>query len=306
VKLTVYTNGVQAFQSGFITAPSTGRTNVSLDISQVDRLRLVVTPASPAGYAVGCLGGCYVTVSNRIVGQFVGDGSGLTNLPTGSGTGDAVLGAGQTWTGVNTFSNATRMASLTVSNSLAATNVALYGAVNLNSLTGGNMLQVDGDSPGMLTGYGQWNLASVYATNFTGNGGSLTNINAARATNVFPQPSTLVLTNLAAGGSGTNVVIDLSRGNSFVLTLNCTNAFFDAVTNYTAMQAFTVIVNQGTNGLIASTNTVNFNTNYWLPPTYGQILTMPTNTKGSAMVINCIMGSGASNPTNRFTQTLFP
>jgi hypothetical protein len=67
------------------------------------------------------------------------------------------------------------------------------------------------------------------------------------------------------------------------------------------MQQFTIEVTQGTG---AHLGTVTFNTNYWMPPTYGQILTMPTNTAGSAEIISCIINAAAT--TNRFWQTLFP
>ena len=151
-----------------------------------------------------------------------------------------------------------------------------------------------------LTNNGSGGVGWSVAPSGGGGGGGSGN-----ATNIFPlvYALTLVTNGVGNAASGpTNCVVDLSKGNSFSLALNGTNAYFSQLPiNATPMQPFTIEVTQGTG---AHMGTVTFNTNYWLPPTYGQILTSPTNTAGSVQIISCIMSSAGT--TNRLWQTLFP
>ena len=97
----------------------------------------------------------------------------------GGGSGDAVLGASQIWTGVNQFSNDTRMASLTVTGAVAAANLttptntptddyvltasSTGGATKWAQAAGGSQTPLTGDING--GGFSQTNLSSVSLTN---------------------------------------------------------------------------------------------------------------------------------------------
>jgi hypothetical protein len=76
--------------------------------------------------------------------------------------------------------------------------------------------------------------------------------------------------------------------------------YFAGCSNMQAGFSFTVWLTQSST---QPTNIIAFNTNFWQPQVFGQILTMPTNSSSSAMLLSCF-----ATGTNvvKFTQTLFP
>ena len=101
--------------------------------------------------------------------------------------------------------------------------------------------------------------------------------------------------------SGTNVVINMALGNTAWMNLDTTTNAYLRATNSGPANWCNLFIYRGTN----SAPTVNWNTNYTQPAIYGQILTMPTNSAKSLMIVQLI-GDPLSGPTNTFTQILKP
>lgn len=119
---------------------------------------------------------------------------------------------------------------------------------------------------------------------------------AGTATNVFSATNSTIVSI-----SGTNVTVDLSKGNYAWFNLDSTTNAYVRATNSGPANWCNLYIYRGTN----LNPTVAFNTNYTMPTIYGQILTQPTNTANSWQLVQ-IMGDPLSGPTNTFTQILKP
>jgi hypothetical protein len=158
VLLTLESGTVKASAGGFL-GPGNNLTNLNasaLASGTVPQARLGTNSASE-NYVLSATGG-----DTKWVAQ-------------GSGSGDAVLGANQTWTGINQFSNTTFLSTAVVSNLVARTNLyfgSLAGAY-LTSDTGSGALVTSGP----FHSSGDISIGANY--DIFGGGAGLTNLNGA-------------------------------------------------------------------------------------------------------------------------------
>ena len=139
-----------------------------------------------------------------------------------------------------------------------------------------------------------------YNGTFTGNGAGLTNLPVSGVgTNALALPLSG-----AMAANQSNAWVSLS-GLTNIAQINFTagvytNLYFAGCSNLQAGFSFSVWLTQSSS---QPTNLVAFNTNFWQPQVFGQILTMPTNSTSSGMLLSCF--ATATN-TVKFTQTIFP
>ena len=120
------------------------------------------------------------------------------------------------------------------------TNVTLYGDTYLSSLSGATVLSITGDSPGVVTGKGTWNLETVTATNFTGDGSGLTSLNAGNLT------GTISITN------GTRVFLHDSTHTLITNSATLTAAEWTAGQHKEWYNGSITVLTDKTNGTIAA------------------------------------------------------
>jgi len=101
--------------------------------------------------------------------------------------------------------------------------------------------------------------------------------------------------------SGTNVTVDMSKGNCGWFTCDTMTNAYVVATNSGPANRTTIYAYRGTN----ANATLTLNTNWSQPLVYGQILTMPTNSYYSMMIIE-FTGDPLSGNTNTFSQSLKP
>jgi len=144
------------------------------------------------------------------------------------------------------------------------------------------------------------------AGTFSGNAAGLTNIPSSAITGGTGTGSNALalLISGAAVANQSNAWVSLA-GLTNIAQVNFTvgvytNMYFAGCSNMQAGFSFTVWLTQSST---QPTNIIAFNTNFWQPQVFGQILTMPTNSSSSAMLLSCF-----ATGTNvvKFTQTLFP
>ena len=143
-------------------------------------------------------------------------------------------------------------------------------------------------------------------SDFYGNAAGLTNIPSSAITGGTGTGSNALalLISGAAVANQSNAWVSLA-GLTNIAQVNFTvgvytNMYFAGCSNMQAGFSFTVWLTQSST---QPTNLIAFNTNFWQPQVFGQILTMPTNSISSAMLLSCF--ATATNVV-KFTQTLFP
>lgn len=183
-------------------------------------------------------------------------------------------------------------AGLTVTGTFTVTNFTAAAPMNVNILggtftTGGSTM-----SPGGFATAG----GALNPSGFTGNGAGLTHL---QATNVVG----LNTYNQGVSYTTTNILIDLTgytnRANISFDVVVTNTAFVRAITNGAPGIGLTLTLWQGS-GL---TNTVTWDTNSatlraaFEPPSYGQIITMPTNSVRSKQVNYILIDNTGTNAT---------
>jgi len=143
-----------------------------------------------------------ISASNSITAGTIGTNllsasayAALVGGGTNGGTGDAVLGATQTWTGVNQFSNDTRMASLTVTGILSLAQVEVGSMILSNGIAYSQLPwiptnSIPASSPG-ITNYVLVNLSNTVGGTIAGPCFIATNYTAAGSFFILKPTTTL-------------------------------------------------------------------------------------------------------------------
>lgn len=169
-RLTIYGDGVQLWQSGFVTNNTTDATNFSISVAGVNQIEFYMDHDG-VGNVQGVIGNCIVTLPQTYVGTFVGDGSQLTNMPYA-----------QTFSGTNLSETYTQNPNGSTNVTLSLTNIGLGTYINGSSnATAVSMLGLDS--------------ANHLVTNAVPSSGSVT----------YPFYATIA-TNLVAGSGITNAI----------------------------------------------------------------------------------------------------
>jgi hypothetical protein len=142
----------------------------------------------------------------------------------------------------------------------------IYAAAPVKDLGSYNTLSVGSISAGTITG-------TTVTGAISGDGAALTN-----------SASTLSI-----GGTGsTNVTVDLSGNNTFVLTAT-TNIYFLQPTNLVPGKQFSIEVRQDSTGI----RYVGFDTNYWKFP--GGVIQTATTNASAVDLLSCQVGRYGTN-----------